>query len=504
MDDSLGADLEILNRISLLSKVCSELENHLNLNDKDLADYLIHLVDQSETVTDFRNKLQENDAHLPESFTSNLFRLIRTMRTSGCDKKLKKLRSTPAVLSMPNDPEMRRMLDHDELVNVEKQKEVSPSKKRRSISYSPSMRHHRRRRRFRRSKSPSHDCGHRRRSRSVSRNHCRRSKDQHYEVTDPQLGEIYEGEVKKIMQFGCFVEIRDRRTYRCDGLVHISNLKRNKRVGSVKDVVSQGDRVRVKVISIAGGKIGLSIGEVDQNTGEDLCPRRGNGYRLLREDDQNQFESRNPDKPRSMRAIRGDYHASSDLHCESRKSTQISDYEKWEIHQMISANCIGKTELPYYDEETGLLPKEEYSDGEDMEIELVDEEPPFLKGYGRQSRHDMSPVKIVKNPDGSLQQAAMMQSALAKERRELKQASGNASGFRHNRGGRTAERDNRMFEDPCSDRNKITTQDNNSQLRGGFASSAIDSSNLSDWKKSLITDRMAYGQRTMRCFCSLR
>ena len=33
---------------------------------------------------------------------------------------------------------------------------------------------------------------------------------------------------------------------------------------------------------------------------------------------------------------------------------------------------------------------------------------------------DLSPVKIVKNPDGSLSQAAMMQGALAKERRELK------------------------------------------------------------------------------------
>lgn len=58
---------------------------------------------------------------------------------------------------------------------------------------------------------------------------------------------------------------------------------------------------------------------------------------------------------------------------------------------------------------------------EDLEIELVEEEPPFLRGHTKQSM-DMSPVKIVKNPDGSLSQAAMMQSALAKERREVKQA----------------------------------------------------------------------------------
>lgn len=57
---------------------------------------------------------------------------------------------------------------------------------------------------------------------------------------------------------------------------------------------------------------------------------------------------------------------------------------------------------------------------EDVEIELVEEEAPFLKGYGRHIL-DMSPIRIVKNPDGSLSQSALMQTALQKERRELKQ-----------------------------------------------------------------------------------
>ena len=61
---------------------------------------------------------------------------------------------------------------------------------------------------------------------------------------------------------------------------------------------------------------------------------------------------------------------------------------------MIAANVIDKSELPDFDEETGLLPKDDDSD-EDVEIEMVEEEPPFLKGCGRQSL-DLSPVKIVK------------------------------------------------------------------------------------------------------------
>ena len=50
---------------------------------------------------------------------------------------------------------------------------------------------------------------------------------------------------------------------------------------------------------------------------------------------------------------------------------------------------------------------------------MVEDEAPFLKGHGRMI-NDLSPVRIVKNPDGSLAQAAMMQGALSKERREQK------------------------------------------------------------------------------------
>lgn len=48
------------------------------------------------------------------------------------------------------------------------------------------------------------------------------------------------------------------------------------------------------------------------------------------------------------------------------------------------------------------------SDGEDIEIEIVEDEPEFLRGYGKRTA-DLEPVKVVKNPDGSLAQAALMQ-----------------------------------------------------------------------------------------------
>lgn len=67
------------------------------------------------------------------------------------------------------------------------------------------------------------------------------------------------------------------------------------------------------------------------------------------------------------------------------------------------------------------LDHENFSD-EEIEIELAEDEPAFLVGQTERSDGAGSPVRIVKNPDGSLQRAALNQASLAKERRELRAA----------------------------------------------------------------------------------
>ena len=85
-------------------------------------------------------------------------------------------------------------------------------------------------------------------------------------TAEPEIGVIYKGKVVKIMDFGAFVNFLGPR----DGLVHISELA-PRRVGTVDDVVKEGDEVRVKVIGLDDrGKIKLSMKRVDQDTGEDL------------------------------------------------------------------------------------------------------------------------------------------------------------------------------------------------------------------------------------------
>jgi len=73
-------------------------------------------------------------------------------------------------------------------------------------------------------------------------------------TAEPEVGVVYDGVVKKIMDFGAFVEIMPG----TNGLLHISQID-TKRVNSVNDYLKEGDEVRVQVIEIdKHGKIKLS------------------------------------------------------------------------------------------------------------------------------------------------------------------------------------------------------------------------------------------------------
>ena len=85
-------------------------------------------------------------------------------------------------------------------------------------------------------------------------------------ASDPEVGHIYEGTVVKVMDFGAFVNFFGAK----DGLVHISQLAAN-RVQNTKDVVKEGDKVKVKLLGMDDrGKVRLSMKAVDQVTGEDI------------------------------------------------------------------------------------------------------------------------------------------------------------------------------------------------------------------------------------------
>jgi polyribonucleotide nucleotidyltransferase len=84
-------------------------------------------------------------------------------------------------------------------------------------------------------------------------------------AAEPEVGEIYQGKVVKVMEFGAFVNFFGPR----DGLVHISQLDEG-RPKTVGDVVKEGDQVWVKLLGFdERGKVRLSMKVVDQDTGKE-------------------------------------------------------------------------------------------------------------------------------------------------------------------------------------------------------------------------------------------
>ncbi|KAH8403965.1 hypothetical protein KR215_007223 [Drosophila sulfurigaster] len=528
-------ELQQLEYLSLVSKICTELDNHLGINDKDLAEFIIDLEEKHRSYESFRKALLDNGAEFPDSLVQNLQRIINLMRPtrpggdakSGnsedfkkSDKKSQLMKMFPG-LALPNDKyssknedledkkdEERKesknkqifkntemsdvdaaMLELEALApgeNTMERNEVKESKRRQRSS---SRERHRRKdrersrsreknrsrergknsdrdrdryrdrdrngdrdrdrerdrdrdrdrdREHRRHRSRSREDRDRRRRRSSSRDrhdqrrkrsrsHDRDRSSRHQQEQekmpppaaamsdDPEAGKIYSGKVANIVPFGCFVQLFGLRK-RWEGLVHISQLRAEGRVTDVTEVVARNQTVKVKVMSLTGQKVSLSMKEVDQDSGRDLNP-----LSHAPEEDEMSLRDRNPDGPfastSSILNLQGQ-NIDGDEHESRKRVTRISSPERWEIKQMISSGVLDRSEMPDFDEETGLLPKDE-DDEADIEIEIVEEEPPFLSGHGR-ALHDLSPVRIVKNPDGSLAQAAMMQSALSKERREQK------------------------------------------------------------------------------------
>ncbi|RDY11846.1 putative pre-mRNA-splicing factor ATP-dependent RNA helicase DEAH5, partial [Mucuna pruriens] len=118
----------------------------------------------------------------------------------------------------------------------------------------------------------------------------------------------------------------------------------------------------------------------------------------------------------------------------------------------------------------------------DVEIELNHDEPAFLQGQTKYSM-DMSPVKICKNPEGSLSRAAALQSALSKERREVREQ-------HHRTMFDSIPKDlNRPWEDPMAEAGERHLAQ---ELRG-LGLSAYDTP---EWKKDAYGKTITFGQRS--------
>lgn len=470
--------MEALKELSVISKVCAELENHLGMGDKTLAEFIIHLVRQNSTCSSFLTQLEAQDIPLSSSLAESLYRIVMAMAPPKPPKNSEKKEK-----SIPSDTQLTK--DDIAGVSIEQNDLETPSERPPRDSETRARHNHSRSKN--RSRSRSRSQRRTRRNRSAEHDEFGRQKRSNLTLSLKVYG-VYSGKVSRIMERGVFVEF-DIRNGRKEGLVHVSNLTGNRNLEHPKEIVRVGQPVKVKVISISGSKILLSMRDIDQKTGEDLLPQRSNhGFDDAKLAARTTADLRtwlNPSAPGNhQRSQNGQmmYDAENDNDDSESKpqraSKRMSSPERWEARQLINSGVLSVEDYPNFDAAHGLLNVEETE--EDFEVELNEDEPVFLRGQSKLSR-ELSPVKIIKNPDGSMQRAAMTQSNLAKERRELRQTQANQLID-------SIPKDlNRPWQDPIPEAGERHFAQ---ELRGINMSA---SSELPEWKQKSLGKNLSYG-----------
>jgi ATP-dependent RNA helicase DHX8/PRP22 len=466
-------DLESLELLSLVSKVASELQNHLGVSNKTLAEFIIAQHSQCSSLDEFKKKMEALEVDFPQSLIESVDRLVLTMHPkfkgrkntlrdiehekAKVDKKtivFKGLALPDREIPWEDDLADERSNGHtagpntdaidDTLALLEnlEGKSKPDERYRRKHSRSPEGDYDDRGKigkRRRRSRSRERDDPRRRRDSyddedkyGRSRNNGHKSSRRKYEEDEeylkqppvpevddePILYKVYDGHITGVKDFGAFVNIHGVKG-KIDGLVHVSALLEGSRVNHPSDLVSRGQPVKVKVIKIEGTRIGLSMKDVNQETGRDLAP-------------QARIQSgANMERLGGVNGARGGYGNliddrvlvfESNVSGPQKAKKRMTSPERWEIRQLIASGVAKASDYPDLDEEYNatLNGEGEMALEEDVDIEIRDEEPPFLAGQTKQSL-ELSPIRVVKAPDGSLNRAAMAGTTLAKDRRELRQ-----------------------------------------------------------------------------------
>ncbi|KAG1779486.1 hypothetical protein EV702DRAFT_1178548 [Suillus placidus] len=182
-------------------------------------------------------------------------------------------------------------------------------------------------------------------------------------------------------------------------MVHVSNIQQGAHANSASDLLSQGQQVKVKVMSIVGSRIGLSMKDVDQAMGHDLTPH-------LRIRSEAEMEEERQQAAHASSGVNAVPLRSRDNPLATQSAKCLTSPERWEIIKpLISSGVIDASEYPDLDQDfTNPVAWAEVE--EELDVEIREEEPAFLAGQMKRTL-DLSPLKIIKAPDGSLNRAAL-------------------------------------------------------------------------------------------------
>ncbi|CAL1160497.1 unnamed protein product, partial [Cladocopium goreaui] len=431
-----------------------------------LAEFVIDLGESSSSVDDFEAKLQENGAAASGPFCQRLLELIQKL---GGPQK-------PGQADAKGGPNAKASNEALALAT----KEIAKDRK---VE---------------------------RRERSRSRQKDTQEKDKKEKKKDlrgpVELYGIYKGQVSRLMEYGAFISFETSEGRR-EGLAHLSEVSRETRnVSRAADHLKRNQECFVKIIGIAGTKLNLSLREVDQETGEDLKVRKVKGG-----EEPDEKDASNPMRKKRMEenakygkvtGIRLDY-ADNDsertwgvmqILKKLRQKKKLNEYEMWEAQQLQASGVIEQHERLDCDEDTmveicrpthekGLLADSDIE--EDFEIELQEKEPVFLRGQTTKAGVRLSPIQVVKEPDGSLARAASTAQALATERREAREA------MQQSLLDAIPKDMGRPWEDPKPEAGERTI----AQALRGLGQTSYE---LPEWKKLYIGKSVSYGQKSVK------
>lgn len=289
-------DLASLELLSLVSKITTELKNHLGMGDKILSEFVIAQHAKCHSLGEFDSRMADMGVKFPQTLLESIDRLIRTMHPEH-----KGTRQTSN-----GEKEQGNGL------HVDKKRNYTPS------NYAPS------------------------------------SIDAHY-LSDERS--IYGGGQRK-----------------------------RSRISSSRDVSYE-----------KSNDLKVRSGTVPKMT---VSNARLHGGHLRGREDDVTYE-RPPDGARTKK--------------------RLTSPERFELQQMIKSGVLSASDYPDINEEyNATLDGGEFEEEEDIDIEIREEEPRFLAGHHKEAL-SLSPIRVVRLPDGSMSKSALTGNTLAKERRDLRQ-----------------------------------------------------------------------------------
>eukprot|EP00737_Agarophyton_chilense_P000842 gb/GEZJ01000936.1/.p1 GENE.gb/GEZJ01000936.1/~~gb/GEZJ01000936.1/.p1 ORF type:complete len:1183 (+),score=195.34 gb/GEZJ01000936.1/:178-3726(+) len=508
-------ELNQLRHLSLVARICTEVENHLGVKNKVLAEFLINIAKHSADQQSFRATVakQCGGNALPDVLTASIFRSVPRILGQTSGAPLKRPRSEPSSAhevqskSLGNSSTRSGFVDEEITdgflgsgINISDV--VARSNRENDTISSKFQRRH--------AGLPPNDARNGKPVRAVG--HDPYPSFQTTGSADIRPGAIIRGCVTNMRPWGAFVSIGDKRNAR-EGLVHVSQMSQSgERVSHPSQILSRGKELFVKVLSVDRNRVSLSMRGIDQNEGRDVhavkssvAPTRRARERSAEDVEAERYRMRRMamrrtgDREDLVSGIPKTFLQERENGFErgGRMKRKLPETEQWELTQL--AKILPPKDLKKHlsmmaacdpDGDPGkdgdnlavLMGDEGEEEVGDVEIELNEDEPAFLQssetGIGVSRTQPLSPVRIVKNPDGALQRAAMTQSALAKERREVRDQ-------------QRAALENEMptdlnlaWEDPMSRERHVAAE-----LRGTIAGR----SEIPEWKRKAMGSAPSFG-----------